>query len=175
LLSCHLWFHHDEFGDCFFLAVGASIPYCMHVLYGLHGTTASMHPLYSTVCTMLAQQFNVFQVASIAVSHSFVLQSPRTLTTWYWHLFLFLTLNHTTPLLFVLLSCFIWRMQLSSFCFAFCSKKQVPFSSLVICFHWVCPLSRIKTIRGHLQEVLSLLGKSNHSVNTCMVCVLVDC
>jgi hypothetical protein len=27
---------------------------------------------------------------------------------------------------------------------------------------------------GHLQEVLSLLSKSNHGVNTVMVCVLVD-
>ena len=45
--------HHDEFGDCFFLTVGASLPHCMHVQYGLHGAVVSVHLLYSTVRTML--------------------------------------------------------------------------------------------------------------------------
>ena len=37
----------------FFLTVGASLPYCMHVQYGLHGTEVSVQLLYSTVCSML--------------------------------------------------------------------------------------------------------------------------
>ncbi len=44
-----------------------------------------------------------------------------------------------------------------------------------MCFGWVCQLSGIRTILGHLQEVLSSLSKSSHSVSTGMVCVLVDC
>ncbi len=36
-------------------------------------------------------------------------------------------------------------------------------------------MSGIQTILCHLQEVLSSLSKSNHGVNTGMVCVLVDC
>jgi hypothetical protein len=37
----------------FFPTVGASLPYRMHVQYGLHGTVVSVHLRYSTVCTML--------------------------------------------------------------------------------------------------------------------------
>ncbi len=48
LSSCRLWLPPaDEFG------VGASLPYRMHVQYGLHGTVVSVHLRYSTVCTML--------------------------------------------------------------------------------------------------------------------------
>ncbi len=78
LLLCCLWFHHDEFGACFFLTVGASLLYCLHVQYGLHDAAVFMHPLYSTVCTMLVRQFGVVQFASIVVSQLFVLQTPHS-------------------------------------------------------------------------------------------------
>ena len=49
----------------FFLTVGASLPYCMHVQYGLHGTVVSVLLLYSTVCTMLVRQFKVALFAGV--------------------------------------------------------------------------------------------------------------
>ncbi len=42
---------------------------------------------------------------------------------------------------------------------------------VVCCLHWVCHLSEIQTIIGHLQAILMKLSKSNHCVNTGMACV----
>ncbi len=169
-----LLFHHDEFGDCFFCTVGASEPYRMHVQYGLQGTAASVHPLYSTVFTMLVQRFDIVQVASITVSHLFVFRKDHA------HLPLGVDICFSFWLWLTLLPCFLYfslalykKCNKSSFYFAFCSKRQKPSSFLVITFRWVCQLSGIQTILGNLWEVLSLLSKSNHGVNTSMVCVLV--
>jgi hypothetical protein len=43
---------------------------CMYTLRAA-ATVVSVHPLYSTVCTMLVQRFNIAQFASIVVSHLF--------------------------------------------------------------------------------------------------------
>ena len=76
--------------------IGVSLPYHMHVLqytphntvwlvphyriicmYTFHGTVVFVHPLFSTIRTMLVPWFNIAQFASIVVSHLFVLQTPH--------------------------------------------------------------------------------------------------
>ena len=58
--------HHDEFGDRFFLAVGASLLYCtLHVQYRLDGRVVSVHLRYRSVCTMLVRQFDVALFAGV--------------------------------------------------------------------------------------------------------------
>jgi hypothetical protein len=146
----------------FFLSL---LPYRMHVQYGLHGTVVSVHPLYTIVCTMLVRRFDVAQPNG---------GCPICLFCEV-HVFLFDSDSHYYFLAFFFSLALYEECNSSSFYFALCSKKRVPFSFLVICFRWVCQLSGIQTILGHLREVLSSLSKSNHGVNTGMVCVLVDC
>ncbi len=169
--SCRLQFIMMNMVIAVFLAVVATVSYARTVRaagYSIISAPAVHYRLYHACTTIWCCP------VCISVSHSVVLQSPRTLTTLCWHLLFLFTLTLTTTFLFVLLSLYL-ECTSSSFYFAFCSKKWVAFSFLAICSRWVCQLSRIQNVLCHLREVLSSLSKSNHGVNTGMVCVLVDC
>ena len=47
-----------------------------------------------------------------------------------------------------------------------CSLDLCCFLVVVCCLHWVCQVSKIQTILGHLQAILMKLSKSIHCVNT---------
>ena len=53
---------------------------CMYTLHAA-ATVVSVHPLYSTVCTMLIQRFNVAQFADIVVLHLFFANSTLITTS----------------------------------------------------------------------------------------------
>jgi hypothetical protein len=131
-----------------FLAVVATVSYARTVRaarYGIISAPAVHYRLNHAGTTI--QRCPV----CISVSHSFLLQSPRTLTTSCWHFLFLFTLTLTTTFLFVLLLLY-QECTSSSFYFAFCSKKRVTFSFLVLCSRWVCQLSRIQTVLGHLER-----------------------
>jgi hypothetical protein len=146
--------------------------YCMHIQYGLYRRVVSVHLRYSTICTMLVRWFNIALCAGV----TFACFAMSTHIDRFVLTFVSLFDSDSGYFLAFFFSLALYdKCNSSSFYFAFCSKKWVPFSFLVICFWWVCQLSGIQTILGHLQEVLSSPSKSNHGVNTGMVCLLVDC
>jgi hypothetical protein len=148
----------------FFLTVGASLPYSLHVQYGLHGTVFSVHLRYSTVCTMLVRQFNVALFTGV----TFVC---------------FAKSSHIDHVELTFVSLFDSD---SHYFLSFCSslllymKKAIhPHSTLLSAVRSKSPYPSLlyASIESAscLQKVLSSLSKSNHGVNIGMVCVLVDC